>query len=396
MHLNFSIINKHKRVLLIEPEYKVKYPPLGLMKISTYHKSRGDEVVFHKGTNAAIRDQLWDIIYITTLFTFQWNKTIETIKFYQRGKNSNKKNIAIGGILATLLHKDIENETGISPHCGIWDDVDRLQPDYDLTNSIHNYYTNNASIGYMTKGCCNHCPYCAVPELEPKFVDFIPLEKQIDPRKKDLILLDNNVLASNSLSDIVDEIIKCGFQRGATFKKAQRFIDFNQGIDARLLTEEKLELLSKLALRPLRIAFDSVKLQKIYIEKIRLAHKFGFKHLSNYILYNFDDSPDDFYKRLKINLELNKELKLDIFSFPMKFIPLKAKDRKYVSPKWTKTQLRGVQCILHATHGVVGPKINFFEAAFGKDSDEFKYIIEQPEEQIFYREKMKPYIKNVY
>ena len=62
--------NINKRILLIEPGYKAKYPPLGLMKISSYHKSKGDEVVFYKGTSAAIRDQVWDKIYITSMFTF--------------------------------------------------------------------------------------------------------------------------------------------------------------------------------------------------------------------------------------------------------------------------------------------------------------------------------------
>jgi len=83
---------------------------------------------------------------------------------------------------------------------------------------------------------------------------------------------------------------------------------------------------------------------------------------------------------------------LSIFSFPMKFVPLDAKDRKYIDKAhWTKQQLRGIQCILHATHGVVGPKKLFFEKAFGKNVEEFKYIIEQPEEHIFHREKMREY-----
>jgi hypothetical protein len=80
-----------------------------------------------------------------------------------------------------------------------------------------------------------------------------------------------------------------------------------------------------------------------------------------------------------------------VTSFPMRYIPLDTKDRKHISPNWTKTQLRGIQCILHATHGVVGPRRPFFEKAFGKDAGEFKYIIEQPEELIFHRENMKPY-----
>lgn len=75
----------------------------------------------------------------------------------------------------------------------------------------------------------------------------------------------------------------------------------------------------------------------------------------------------------------------------MRYIPLDAKDRKHIGPNWTERQLRGIQCVLHATHGVVGPRRPFFEKAFGKDVGEFKHIIEQPEEAIFHREKMEPY-----
>ena len=95
--------------------------------------------------------------------------------------------------------------------------------------------------------------------------------------------------------------------------------------------------------------------------------------------------------RNEIVLGQQEELGLSIFSFPMRFIPLDAKDRKYISPNWTKTQLRGIQCVLHATHGVVGPRRPFFEKAFGEDADEFKYIIEQPEELIFHRDNMEPH-----
>jgi len=385
------LLQRPKRVLLVEPSYKVKYPPLGLMKISTYHKSRGDEVVFFKGTSAAVRDQNWDIIYITTMFTFQWKRTIETIKFYQRGKQKNKRNVKVGGILASLLQKDVEEETGIKPHFGLWQEVDRLAPDYHLFDNVYNYYTNNASIGYMTKGCPNHCPYCAVPRLEPGYIKFIPLENQIDTNRKDLILLDNNVLASAEFPRIVEEIKKHGFRKEAKHGNAQRYVDFNQGVDARLLKEDKMELLSQLPLKPLRIAFDNIRFEKLYIDKVQLAHKYGITHLSNFILFNYADTLEDFYSRLQINIELNEELGISIFSFPMRYIPLDAKDRKYVGSNWTKTQLRGIQCVLHATHGVVGPKRKFFEAAFGRDVDEFKYIIEQPEEAIFYREKMRPY-----
>jgi len=380
-------VKRHKKILLIEPTYKVKYPPLGLMKISTYHKRQEDEVIFYKGTNVELRDQKWDIIYITTMFTYQWNITIKTIKFYQRNKYN--KDIRVGGILASLLKDDVEKETGIKPHFGLYEKMDRLPPDYELSNS---YYTNNASFGYMTRGCVNKCPYCAVPKLEPEYVPYIPLKEQIDPNKKDLILLDNNVLASDEFPKIIREIKKYGFYKGSKFNSKLRYIDFNQGVDVRLLTDEKMRFLSELAIKPLRIAFDHIELKKLYIEKVRLAHKYGIRNLSNFILFNYNDTPEDFYERLRINIELNEELGLSIFSFPMKFVPLDTKDRKYIDKAhWTKQQLRGIQCILHATHGVAGPKRPFFEKAFGKDVEEFKYIIEQPEDHIFHRKKMKKY-----
>lgn len=375
------------RVLLVEPAYKAKYPPLGLMKISTFHKKRGDQVVFYKGTNVELRDQKWDVIYVTSMFTYQWNITIKTIRFYQRNKGN--KNIKVGGVLASLMQDEVKRETGITPHFGLYKKVDRLPPDYRLFN---NYYTNNASIGYTTRGCVYKCRYCAVHQLEPKFEHFIPLKRQLGANKKDLILLDNNVLASNEFPRIIKEIKKHGFYKGAKFNGKLRYVDFNQGVDARLLTDGKMKLLSEIAIKPLRIAFDSVKQKKLYVEKVKLAHKYGIRHLSNFILFNYNDTPEDFYERLRINIELNERLGLSIFSFPMKFVPLGAKDRKYVcNPHWTKRQLRGIQCILHATHGVVGPRRPFFEKAFGRDAEEFKYIIEQSEEHIFYREKMRKY-----
>ena len=389
MNTDISIfLHKPRKILLIEPSYKAKYPPLGLMKISTYHKSRGDEVVFYKGTSASIRDQFWDNIYITTMFTFQWNQTIETIRFYQRGKQKNNQNVSVGGVMASLMQEDVECETGIKPHFGLWPEVDRLTPDYKLFDNAYEYYSNNASFGYTTRGCKNHCAFCAVHKLEPVFEDYIPLEGQIDLSKKDLILLDNNVLASSEFSTIITEIKKKGFAKGARLGKALRHVDFNQGLDARYLSEEKMELLSTLPLKPLRIAFDDIKYEKLYTEKIRLAHKYGVNHLSNYVLFNFEDTPADFYQRLRINIELNEELGLSIFSFPMKYMPLDAKNRKYVGPHWTSKQLRGIQCILHATHGVVGPKKKFFDVAWGKSVEQFKYIIEQPEEIIFNRSRL--------
>lgn len=412
-----------KNILLIEPDYKNKYPPLGLMKISTYHKQKGDKVVFYKGCSSDLKGQIWDRIYISTLFTFYWDKTIQTIEFYSKSVR-HPSDIFVGGVMATLMKSEIQKEFNVTivegllnekGKLGYKDDykIDSILPDYSIidprTNRFlsYSYPTNDSYIVYATRGCIRKCKFCAVPIIEPHFIKSISITKQVKAIKKNfgekrhLLLLDNNVLASEEFPKIIDEIKSLGFERGAKFIKKindkniylSRYVDFNQGIDCRLLTKEKMKLLSEIAIKPLRIAFDNIKYKKIYIEKVKLAADHGIETLSNYILFNFEDTPEDFYERLKINVELNEEFerngyKSRIWSFPMRYSPINGefcKNRKYVGKHWNKKYLRGIQCILLATHGVVGPKKQFFEKAFGKDVKEFIKILTMPENFIIYR-----------
>lgn len=394
------------KILLVEPAYKSKYPPLGLMKISTFHKERGDEVHFIKGLKKEIRSQMWDRIYITTLFSFYWAETIKTIKYYEFSVKDPQK-LFIGGPMATIIAEEIEKETGYKPIKGLLnrkdklelpfdDTIDSLVPDYSILDEIeYKYPANNAYFAYMTRGCVRKCPFCAVPIIEPYYVEYIPLKQQIQiisekyGIKKDLLLLDNNVLASSNFNRIIDEIKEIGFYKGAKLNNKHRYLDFNQGIDLRLLTKEKMKRLAELPINPLRIAFDDIKLKDKYIGKIEWAAELGFMRLSNYILYNFNDTPEDFYNRLKINVKLNEKLGTQIFSFPMKYIPVTNKDRKYSGKHWNARYIRSIQCILNATHGVVGPKKGFFEAAFGRNLKEFKKLLLMPDDYILYREKYK-------
>jgi len=411
------------KILLIEPDYRNKYPPLGLMKISSYHKQRGDNVVFYKGCSSELKQQIWDRIYISTLFTFYWNKTIRTIKFYSKSVR-HLSYIFVGGVVATLMGDEIRNEINVTIVKGLLNEkgklgynddekIDCIVPDYSIINKESNpildysYPTDNSYIVYATRGCIRKCKFCAVPIIEPIFANGISITEQVEAIKKHfgekrhLLLLDNNVLASDEFPRIIAEIRSAGFESGAKYvlnkngKKTRlsRYVDFNQGIDARLLTKEKMRLLSEVAVDPFRIAFDDIEHKNIYVEKVRLAAEYGIKRLSNYLLFNFNDTPEDFYERLRINLELNEEFERKgcrsrIWSFPMKYAPIRGnfcKNRKYVGKHWNKKYLRGIQCILLATHGVVGPKRGFFEAAFGKDFNEFKEIVTLPEVYIIYR-----------
>jgi hypothetical protein len=150
-----------------------------------------------------------------------------------------------------------------------------------------------------------------------------------------------------------------------------------------------MALLAKTAIEPLRIAFDDISMKELYISKVRLARDNGITDLSNYILYNFRDTPRDFYERLKINVHLNEELGTQIYSFPMKYVPLNAKDRTFIGGRWNRRLLRGVQCILLATRGLVSTKRNFFEAAFGESYERFLEILVMPDMYIIYRQRFK-------
>lgn len=415
-----------KRILLIEPKYKNKYPPLGLMKIATFHREvMHDYVRFTKGKLPPVfANTKWDRVYVTSLFTFEWAATIEAIEYAKTLVDSVDK-ITVGGIAATMLPEQIFEETGIKPVCGLLNEpgklglpgdecIDQIIPDYSILDETdYKYPFRDAYFLSATKGCGNKCGFCAVQTLEPTFIPYLDIKekiKKIDEKygpQKDLLLMDNNVLRSPKFDQIIDDIIEAGFGKGATYvnprtgKTVQRYVDFNQGLDAMFLTEAKAKRLGEIALRPARIAFDHIEDQDTYKRALRLCAKYGITELSNYVLYNSEDfggkghqyaadTPADLYNRMRITLDLTDEMnkglpersKISAFSFPMRYIPLFAHERGYVGSKWNAKFLRAVQCMLIPTQGKgVGSK-SFFEADFGKDADEFVRYLCMPDKLI--------------
>lgn len=553
----------NRKVLLLEPNYKNKFPPIGLMKLATYFKLRGDDVVFYKGdmkdflindiTNDCveklkqldgsinwklradriatfikyrkksdldkigledseyaillypwlehfknfyhkkeyIKHPKWDWVGVTTLFTFYWNITIETIDFAKL-LVKDKKNLMIGGVLASIQPKEIEAATGIKPHCGTlhtpYKDIDEDNPyiidelplDYSILDEIdYEYPDSGAFYSYSTRGCIRHCAFCAVPILEPQYQSYLPLKERIERTRRlygdqqNLLLMDNNVLASENLAEIIEDIRSCGFTPGAKYiepnqynlairnlrlgmndrayirkswkllkelneikslneeartfiyrireengllhvntctkealirtykdfapyfekkyakqKGRLRYIDFNQGVDARLFNDERVSLLSRIPVRPLRIAFDDVKTEKAYTKALTMSVNAGMKDFSNYLLYNFKDTPQDLYHRLRVNVDLCETLDVSIYSFPMKYHPIRnehSHDRDYIGEHWNRKYIRAVQAILNATKGKIGRGVSFFEKAFGRNEEEYMELLIMPETFLLFR-----------
>lgn len=421
-----------RNILLVEPGYRTKFPPLGLMKISSYHKKLNDNVKFVKGIDKNIPyENIWHRIYISTVFTYNWKVTVDTIKYYKSIVNGDSSRIVVGGIMASLMPENLWKETGVVPIPGLLSEpgqlgdnnkyiVNDMIPDYELFENkdyisddkdLDGYYDREPNFeyalvadsyfGYLTRGCIRKCEFCGVSILEPEFIEYKGIRPYIEKIKNrygekcHLILFDNNVLASKRLEDIIHDLKDLGFEKGSRYEynnkegrkiSRQRHVDFNQGIDARLMTKKKTKLLAELAIHPLRIAFDHLKYKDLYIKKVQLAAGYEIQHLSNYILYNYDDTPQDLWKRLKINIDLNTDLGLKIYSFPMKFIPLMYKDRSYINePNWNRKFLRNVQAIINVVKGSVMGSEDFFHRAFGKNEKEFLEILHMPEKILMFR-----------
>ena len=155
-----------------------------------------------------------------------------------------------------------------------------------------------------------------------------------------------------------------------------------------MFNQEIVDLLSKINIRPLRIAFDDLTIRPKYEEAIRMSAKAGIKDFSNYLLYNFRDKPIDLYKRLQINIDLCEELNVNVYSFPMKYHPIRGEfshNRDYIGEHWNRKYIRAVQAILNSTKGKIGRGASFFYKAFGDDEEQFLELLEMPETFILYR-----------
>ena len=423
---------RSNNILLIEPGYPNKYPPLGLMKLAAYHgpRGRGDRVRFVKCVKGRTHDVLhepWDRVYVTTLFSFEWKRTGAAIDFAIRAAGNQPERVFVGGIAASLMHAEFVKEPGWAGvrfikglldgapasalglsaddgDCGADDlsgtPIEERVPDYGILEQINYIYpVNDAYFGYASRGCVRKCSFCGVPKLEGAQREMPPLSKlvngidEVHGAKKDLVLMDNNITASALYKEVIAEIRDLGFTPGVKLRRngekaVKRRVDFNQGVDARILAKSPMFLreMATICISPLRIAFDHLGLQRVYETAIRMAADNGITSLSNYMLYNFMDTPKDLYERMRLNISLNEELGIRIWSFPMRYQPVMLKNRSHVGKHWSRYYLRSFQIMLQATRGIVSGNPSFFRRAYGENRQAFERLLSLPHAFIFHRE----------
>lgn len=312
-------------VLLVEPAYHTRFPPLGLLKLATYHRLQGDSVKLVRGCV----DLGWrapDLVYVTSLYTWAWKPVWQAVRFYK--SVFPKANVWLGGVYASLMPEHAAQSGADHVHVGVFNEAEDLMPAYDLVPEW------DGSIIFSSRGCNNRCPYCAVWRIEGKLNSCKQSIKHlIYPRHTRIILWDNNILQSPYWEDIFDELIWFSKVKGMS-------VDFNQGLDARLVTGDVADKLAKMRLLCVRLAYDRDEME-LYVEKtIEMLNKRGIRKRSIfvYVLYNFDDGPESFFRRVGNVLEWGAVV------YPMRFEPLNTLERwKYVGPRWTKEKLEVVE-----------------------------------------------------
>jgi hypothetical protein len=308
-------VNRH--ILFVEPAYYTRYPPLSLLKLAAKHKLQGDNVELVRGCHSGLK--IPNKIYITSLFTYTWKPVHEVIAFYR--EEFPRANIIVGGIYATLCADHLQNtfKEQIEIQKGLIEEIDQILPDYSL---VPEYET---SMVFTSRGCIRDCPFCSVRLLEPEFQAYKSIRSLIYPKHKKITLWDNNFLASPYQKDIFEELYELGLE-----------VDFNQGLDARLLTEEIAIYLKRLKLPIVRLAYDTKSIRKYLKKAIELLKMVGFRGRSIivYCLYNFSDSPYDFFNRIKELMEW------EVVAYPMRYEPLEPRQKNtYISPNWNYDSL---------------------------------------------------------
>ena len=182
------------------------YPNLALAKIARYWRNRGGQISW------ASPMEHYDIVYMSKVFNFSPDDTY----IYDADK------IIKGG-------------TGYDPLSQLPDEIDRLQPDYSIYPNI----PKDTAYGFLTRGCPNKCRWCVVPKKEGAIRPYMDVDEIAIEGRRKLVLMDNNILAAGDYCiQQLQKIIERGYR-----------VDFNQALDARLVTDEIAQLLAKVKWR---------------------------------------------------------------------------------------------------------------------------------------------------
>ena len=213
------------RIGLIDVDGR-NYPNLALMKLSAWHKSQGDSVEWYMPFG-----DRYDRVYMSKVFSF-------TPDFYDC---VNADEVIKGGTGYAITLENGREVYHADRDKPLPSEVEHIFPDY----SIYPNYCTNTAYGFLTRGCPRGCAFCHVAPKEGRHSYKVADLSEFWNGQKNIVLNDPNILACNEWPDLLDQL-----------RKSKATIDFNQGLDIRIMTEEKARAISRLKTKEIHFAWD--------------------------------------------------------------------------------------------------------------------------------------------
>jgi hypothetical protein len=333
------------RVLLVEPAFPIPdksknhshFLPIGLLKIGTWHRQRGDKVRLIRGLHpAGIRPSH---ILITSLFTYWSNEVHAAARYYHERYPA--ADIEVGGVYASLMPDHCQRMLPFAQvRRGLYRGgvAENVRVDFSLLQEDLDY-----QVIHTTRGCTRHCSFCGTWRIEPEFTFKRSILSEI--QKPRLVFYDNNFLANPHIDDILGELSQYRLARGRRLT-----CESQSGFDLRLLTPTRAHLLRDARFQYPRIAWDGPYADWPKVrESVNILKEVGYGRKDIFVFMVFNhDLP---YEEMRSKLDACRRWKVRVID--CRYRPLDQTFDNYVAgprpqtsadyyihPAWTDTHVR--------------------------------------------------------
>lgn len=255
------------------------YPNIALMKISAYHKKLGDNVFWYTPLSSHC-----DIVYMSKVFSFT-----EDYKY----KIKSDKIIKGGSGYCISIGEDGKEIFDKSKNIELPYEIEHIYPDYSLYPEM----TRDTAYGFLSRGCPRGCDFCIVKDKEGRCATKVADLSEFWSGQNNIVLCDPNLIACKEWKNLLQQLID-----------SNAWVDINQGIDIRMMTEEKAEMIKQLKIKQVHFAFDRYEDKDWIVPKFKMFQEItGWtkSKMSVYVLTNFNTTIEQDLDRIYTLMELN-------------------------------------------------------------------------------------------
>ena len=277
------------------------FPNIPLMKIAAWHKSQGDSVEWYEPLFSGHMDK----VYMSKVFSFtpDYQYHIDADEIIKGGSgycislvdDTTPQSVYTDQYGVFLLNNNYENRNGImlpkkkevfdkSKDIELPYEIEHIYPDYSL------YGITDTAYGFLSRGCPRGCDFCHVEAKEGKASRKVADLSEFWNGQKNIVLCDPNILACRQWKDLLQQLID-----------SKAWVDINQGLDIRLMTEEKAAMLKQIKMKQLHFAWDRYQDKDIILPKFKMFKEItgiNERNLIVYVLCNFDTTLEQDLERI--------------------------------------------------------------------------------------------------